>query len=93
MLPSNMLQDSAANKVQQHQISFKTEDIINPQIVNGCQTVTNLSIEFENDRNSNRLQNGSVLCKIFTATSNWQSGNFVGRIEFTHSSHDQFGIT
>lgn len=42
----------------------------NPQIVNGCQTITNLATEFVDDRDSNRLQNGSVLCKIFKANKN-----------------------
>ena len=43
--------------------------IENPQIVNGCQTVTNLSLEFRDDRSSDKLTNGSVLCKIFHATN------------------------
>jgi hypothetical protein len=42
----------------------------NPQIVNGCQTITNIAIEFIDDRESNKLKNGSVLCKIFKANKN-----------------------
>ena len=44
--------------------------IKNPQVVNGCQTITNLSLEFKNERNSNKLKNGSVLCKIFNVSKN-----------------------
>lgn len=41
----------------------------NPQIVNGCQTITNLAVEFKNDRSSRLLEEASVLCKISRANS------------------------
>lgn len=41
--------------------------ISNPQIVNGCQTVTTISNHFKSNRDSNILNYGSVICKIFAA--------------------------
>jgi hypothetical protein len=42
----------------------------NPQIVNGCQTVTTISKHYLNDRNSNVLKYGTVIAKIFAADTN-----------------------
>lgn len=39
----------------------------NPQIVNGCQTVTTISKHFQDNRNSGALRYGSVIAKIFAA--------------------------
>jgi hypothetical protein len=42
----------------------------NPQIVNGCQTITTISKHYQNDRNSNVLKYGTVIAKIFAADTN-----------------------
>jgi len=44
--------------------------IHNPQIVNGCQTVTTISKHFETLRGSNILKYGTVISKIFAANVN-----------------------
>lgn len=41
--------------------------IHNPQVVNGCQTITTISKHFETDRNSTVLKYGTVIAKIFAA--------------------------
>jgi hypothetical protein len=41
--------------------------IVNPQIVNGCQTVTTISNFFSTTRESQILEKGSIICKIFSA--------------------------
>ena len=41
--------------------------ISNPQIVNGCQTITTISNHFKSDRAAKQLDYGSVVCKIFSA--------------------------
>ena len=42
----------------------------NPQIVNGCQTVTTISEHFRKNRAARELDFGSVICKIFAADKN-----------------------
>lgn len=42
----------------------------NPQIVNGCQTVTTISKHFKDNRNSGVLKYGTVIAKIFAADTN-----------------------
>lgn len=44
--------------------------IKNPQIVNGCQTVTTISNHYKSNRASKALEYGSVICKIFAADKN-----------------------
>lgn len=44
--------------------------IKNPQIVNGCQTVTTISNHYQSNRTSKALVYGSVICKIFAADKN-----------------------
>ncbi|MNJ90665.1 AIPR protein [compost metagenome] len=44
--------------------------IHNPQIVNGCQTVTTISKHFETSRGSTILKYGTVIAKIFAANVN-----------------------
>lgn len=41
--------------------------IKNPQIVNGCQTVTTISNFYKSNREAKVLEYGSVICKIFAA--------------------------
>ncbi|WP_353146526.1 AIPR family protein [Chryseobacterium sp.] len=42
----------------------------NPQIVNGCQTITTISKHFQDNRNSGALKYGTVIAKIFAADTN-----------------------
>jgi len=44
--------------------------ISNPQIVNGCQTVTTISNHFKANRTAKVLEYGSVVCKFFAADKN-----------------------
>lgn len=46
-------------------ISNDKYKIHNPQIVNGCQTITTISKHFENSRTSSILKYGNVITKIF----------------------------
>lgn len=49
------------------QVNSQRYTISNPQIVNGCQTITTISNHFKSNRSSNMLDFGSVLCKFFAA--------------------------
>lgn len=49
------------------EINSQKYTIVNPQIVNGCQTITTISNHFIANRQSNVLDFGSVVCKFFAA--------------------------
>jgi len=52
------------------EINSQKYSISNPQIVNGCQTVTTISNHFKANRNAKELEYGSVVCKFFAANKN-----------------------
>jgi AIPR protein len=45
-------------------------NIENPQIVNGCQTLTTIGEHYKHNTNAEQLELGSVLCKIFASNKN-----------------------
>lgn len=52
------------------EINAQKYTIANPQIVNGCQTVTTISNNFKANRNAKVLDYASVVCKFFAANKN-----------------------
>jgi len=52
------------------EINSQKYSISNPQIVNGCQTVTTISNHFKANRDAKVLEYGSVVCKFFAADKN-----------------------
>jgi len=52
------------------EINTQKYTISNPQIVNGCQTITTVSNHFKANRDANVLNYGSVVCKFFAADKN-----------------------
>ncbi|MGJ8715664.1 MAG: AIPR family protein [Maribacter stanieri] len=52
------------------EINAQKYTISNPQIVNGCQTITTISNYFKANRTAKVLEYGSVVCKFFAADKN-----------------------